>query len=81
MKSSSIWNESRLLEFDNLGSHLISELDYEIKWLKMISRPVKEFGNCDDIVFLSEIITNSMYWQPVIRTLSIIKEIIKIANA
>jgi hypothetical protein len=35
----------------------------EKKWLNMSLKPDKEFEKRGDIVFLSEIITNSIYWQ------------------
>jgi hypothetical protein len=41
------------------------ELDDEIKWLNMNLKPDKECGARDYIVFLSEIIANSI-WQEII---------------
>ena len=35
------------------------------KWLNMEPKTVKESKSCDDITLLSEIITNSIYWQVV----------------
>jgi hypothetical protein len=35
----------------------------EKKWLNLNSKPDKECRKCGDIVFLSEIIANYMYWQ------------------
>jgi hypothetical protein len=37
------------------------------KWLNMEPKTDKERRSCDDIVFLSEIITNSIYWQEIVR--------------
>jgi hypothetical protein len=37
------------------------------KWLNMESKTDKESRSCDDITFLSEIITNSRYWQEIFR--------------
>ena len=55
-----IRNDSRLFELTDPRSHLIREID-EIKWLNMDSKQDKECEERGDIVFLSEIITNSMY--------------------
>jgi len=33
------------------------------KWLNMNCKPDNKCGNNDDIILLSEIITNSRYWQ------------------
>jgi hypothetical protein len=37
------------------------------KWLNMEPKTDKERRSCDDITFLSEIITNSRYWQDILK--------------
>ena len=41
------------------------------KWLNMEPKTDKERRSCDDITFLSEIITNSRYWQEIVRRESV----------
>ena len=48
---------------NSLRSHYKREIDDEIKWLNMNPKPSKRLELHGDIVFLSEIIANSMYWQ------------------
>ena len=55
-------NDFRISERTNPRSHLKREFD-EKKWLNMNSKPDKECEKRDDIVLLSEIIANSIYWQ------------------
>ena len=57
-------NDFRISERTNPRSHLKREFD-EKKWLNMNSKPDKECEKRGDIVLLSEIIANSIYWQEI----------------
>jgi hypothetical protein len=51
------------LELTNPRSHKKRKLDEIIKWLNMSPKPDKECEERGDIILVSEIIKNSIYWQ------------------
>jgi len=60
LKNDGIQNDFRINENTNPRLHKRRELE-EKKWLNMNLKPDKECEKHSDIVFLSEIITNTIY--------------------